>query len=53
MEMTKFIHDSCSDVDCRTQRHLHFDWATNESMLDYIDPNSDNVIPLYPGDDTV
>jgi len=40
-------------VNYRTQRHLHFDWATSEIILDYIDPDGDLVIPLYPGDDTV
>ncbi len=33
------VHDSYNDVDYRTQRHLHFDRAAGEAILDNIDPD--------------
>ena len=44
---------SCNDVDYRTQRQHHVDWAAGEAIHDYTDPDGDKVIPLYPGDDIV
>ena len=38
------LHDSCNDVDYRTQRQLHFDWAAGEAIHDYTDPDGAKVI---------
>jgi len=41
-----------NDVDYWTQWHLLFDRADSEAaILDFIDPDVDTVIPLYPGDE--